>query len=173
MRTRISLNLIFPLFLMCCLATVAGFSTATRAGAKKPPKVQAQKQKAGEEKAEKEQAKKLVKVCSLNSIEANREFQRNVQIMQAQRRRVLQLQAELKQAQTETLKKGLEKELELAIKKLEEDNKKMAKAYGFSLNRNYVLVTEKASVFMYVTEGEAAKLEAEQKKSGTSGKKSR
>lgn len=107
---------------------------------------------------------KLVKVSTLGSVEANQEFQRNVQIMQAQRQRVMQLQAQLEQTQTKALKKGLKKELEAATKKLNEDNKKMAETYGFSLNRNYVLVVEKAHVYMAVSPEEAVKIEAETKK---------
>ena len=46
--------------------------------------------------------------------------------------------------------------------KLTEDNQKMIKAYGFSLERNYTLVTEVAHVFMFVSDEEAAKVEKEQ-----------
>ncbi len=119
--------------------------------------------KATAQAAEAEQ-QKLVKVSTLGSVEANQEFQRNVQIMQAERQRVIQLQTQLEQTQTKELKKGLEKELKAALKKLNDDNKKMVETYGFSLNRNYVLVVEKAHVYMAVSDEEAAQIEDEQKK---------
>lgn len=106
---------------------------------------------------------KLVKVSTLGSVEANQEFQRNVQIMQAQRQRVIQLQTQLDMAQTKGLKKNLKKELAAAMKKLNKDNKKMAETYGFSLNRNYVLVVEKAHIYMTVSDDEATKIDADRK----------
>ncbi|MBN1142597.1 MAG: hypothetical protein JXB25_12495 [Deltaproteobacteria bacterium] len=153
---------ILPLVLLCSGIVGVGFYCESMAAGKKPPEPAPVEGKADKEAAD----QKLVRVCSLNSVEANQEFQKNVRIMQAQKERVLQLQKELQQARTDDLKEGLKKELEEAVKKLEADNAKMVKAYGFSLNRRYLLVTEKASVFMYVTEEEAAKLEAEQKKAG-------
>jgi hypothetical protein len=43
--------------------------------------------------------------------------------------------------------------------KLNENNALMRKTYGFSLDRNYSVVIEKAHVYMFVTEEEAAQLE--------------
>ncbi|CAG36252.1 hypothetical protein [Desulfotalea psychrophila] len=108
---------------------------------------------------------KLVKVSTLDSVEANKEFQKNVQVMQLQRQRVIQLQNQLKQTQTKELKMSLQKEIEVAMKKLNEDNKKMIETYGFSLNRNYVLVVEKAHVYMAVSDEENKKIVAEHKQS--------
>lgn len=113
--------------------------------------------------AEKPAQQKLVKVCTLGSVEANQEFQRNVQIMQAQRQHLIQLQNKLEQAQDKKEKKKLEKEIDEAMQKLNDDNKKMAKTYGFSLNRNYVMVVEKAHVYMAVSDEEAAKIESQKK----------
>ncbi|WP_041279015.1 hypothetical protein [Desulfotalea psychrophila] len=106
---------------------------------------------------------KLVKVSTLSSVEANQEFQKNVQIMQLERQRVIQLQNQLKQAQTKDLKMSLKKEIDVAVKKINEDNNMMIKTYGFSLNRNYVLVVEKAHIYMTVSEDENKKIVAEQK----------
>jgi hypothetical protein len=46
------------------------------------------------------------------------------------------------------------------MKSLNDNNKKMIENYGFSLNRNYILVVEKAHIYMHVTPEEAAKVEA-------------
>lgn len=97
---------------------------------------------------------KLVRVSTLNSIEANQEFQRNVQVIQAQKQRVIQLQSALENSDDANLKK----ELDLAWDKLRDSNKKMTEAYGFSLARDYVLVVEKAHIYMAVSEEELAKI---------------
>ncbi len=107
---------------------------------------------------------KLVKVCTLNSAEANQEFQKNVQVMQAQRQRVIQLQSQLDQAQTKVMQKSLKEEIENAMEKLNKDNNQMSETYGFSLNRNYVLVVEKAHVYMAVSEDENLTIQANNKK---------
>ncbi|TIH12066.1 hypothetical protein D0S45_19195 [Marinifilum sp. JC120] len=108
--------------------------------------------------------KQLLKMSTLSSVEANQEFQRNVQIMQLQRQRVIQLQTQLEQAQTKELKKSLKKELKAATKKLNENNELMVKTYGFSLNRNYVLVVEKAHIYLELSPEEAKKMEKDKKK---------
>ncbi len=107
---------------------------------------------------------KLVKISTLNSIEANQEFQRNVQIMQAQRQSVFNLQAQMEKAHTEELKAELQKKIDAALKKLNDDNQQMLKVYGFSLSRNYVLVVEKAHIYMAVSAEEAEKINKEKKK---------
>ena len=55
----------------------------------------------------------------------------------------------------------LEKELEVLMTKLQENNEKMYNAYGFSLARDYTMVTEKSSIYMWVTEEEFEKYQAE------------
>lgn len=105
---------------------------------------------------------KLVKVSTLSTAEANQEFQRNVQIMQAQRQGVSELKQQLDKETNAAKKKELQTKFDEALKNLNENNQKMFKAYGFSLDRNYQLVIETAHVFMLVTDEEAAKIEKEQ-----------
>jgi hypothetical protein len=106
---------------------------------------------------------KLARVSTLNSIKANQEFNRNVQLMQAKRQRAAQLKTALDAEKDAKKKKDLQKQLDAAMKDLNENNQKMVKAYGFSLNRNYVLVVEKAHVYMQVSDDEAKKIEANAK----------
>ena len=113
--------------------------------------------------AKKEQ-KKIVRACTLNSVKANQEFNRNVQIVTAQRDLVVQLKQQLDAESSKSKKKDIQEKLDAALKKLNENNKKMTETYGFSLTRNYVLVTEKAHVYMIVSDEEAAKVEAANKK---------
>tara|TARA_B100000212_G_C27325997_1_gene512402 strand:- start:552 stop:1037 length:486 start_codon:yes stop_codon:yes gene_type:complete len=97
----------------------------------------------------------LVKVASLNTIEANKEFQKNVQLVQQQRALAVQILSKMQSTQDKDEHDNLKKQLDSLQKKLNENNNLMFKTYGFSLNRNYVLTVEKADVHMWVTEEEA------------------
>ncbi len=110
--------------------------------------------------AEKQQ--KLVRVSTLKTVEANREFQANVQVMQAQRQAAVELNAAHDKETNAAKKKEIKAKLDEAMAKLNENNQKMVKAYGFSLDRNYTLVIETAHVYMFVSDEEAAKIEKEQ-----------
>jgi len=106
----------------------------------------------------------LVKVASLNTIDANKEFQRNVQLVQQQRSLAAELLSKLENVQDEEEHKKLQSELDSLQQKLNENNQLMFKTYGFSLNRNYVLTVEKAHIHMWVTEEEAQKIQDTEKK---------
>lgn len=110
--------------------------------------------------ASKEQ--KLLKVCTLNTAQANKEFQANVQLVQAQRQLAIEANAAFEK-ETDTKKKAdLKKKLDALLAKLNENNQKMIKTYGFSLERSYTVSIEKADVYMLVTDEEAAKIEKAQ-----------
>ena len=91
---------------------------------------------------------KLVRVASLNTIEANKEFQKNVQLVQQQRALAVQILSKMQSTQDKDEHDVLKKQLDSLQKKLNENNDLMFKTYGFSLNRNYVLTVEKAHVHM-------------------------
>ena len=93
----------------------------------------------------------LQKVCTLNSIEANIEFQRNVQVMQGMYRRVLEQKQAIDRAQTQVLKDALQAEYDTLYQQLNENNQKMLENYNFTLNRNYEMVVEKSHVYVYAT----------------------
>ena len=97
----------------------------------------------------------LVKVATLNTIDANKEFQKNVQLVQQQRALAAQVLAKLNETKDKKEIKKLEAQLESLQNKLNENNQLMFKTYGFSLNRNYVLTVEKSHIFMWVNEEEA------------------
>ena len=94
---------------------------------------------------------KLVRVASLNTIEANKEFQKNVQLVQQQRALAVQILSKMQSTQDKDEHDVLKKQLDSLQKKLNDNNDLMFKTYGFSLNRNYVLTVEKAHVHMWVT----------------------
>ena len=110
--------------------------------------------------AEKQQ--KLVRVSTLKTVEANQEFQTNVQKMQAQRQVAVELNNALEKETNAAKKKELKAKADEALATLNANNQKMVKAYGFSLDRNYTLVIETAHVYMLVSDEEAAKIEKEQ-----------
>jgi flagellar biosynthesis component FlhA len=107
-----------------------------------------------------QQKLELVKVASLNTTESNREFQKNVQLVQQQRSLAVQLLSKLQNEQDEKKHAELKKQLDGLQAKLNENNKLMFKTYGFTLNRNYVLTVEKAHIHMWVTADEAAAIKA-------------
>lgn len=110
-------------------------------------------------KADAPKTQKLVQVSTLNTIEANREFQANVQLLQAQRQAAVELNTAIEREKDAAKQKELKVRLEALMAKLNENNALMRKTYGFSLDRNYSVVIEKAHVYMFVTEEEAAQLE--------------
>jgi hypothetical protein len=110
-------------------------------------------------KADAPKAQKIVQVSTLNTIEANREFQANVQLLQAQRQAAVELNTAIEREKDAAKQKELKGRLEALMTKLNENNALMRKTYGFSLDRNYSVVIEKAHVYMFVTEEEAAQLE--------------
>lgn len=113
---------------------------------------------------------KMIKIATLPNAEANREFQQNVQIVQAQRQLVLQLNEAWEKEKDAKKKEELKKELDKRLAELNENNAKMQKAYGFSLTRNYTVEIEVAHVYLHVTDEEAAKIEAEQAKAAKDAK---
>jgi len=110
----------------------------------------------GQDEGAMQKQDKYVKVSTLNSIEANQEFQRNVQLVQAQRQQAIQLNMAIEQATDPEKKAELSKQLEALTVKLNENNQTMLKRYGFTLNRNYQMVIEKSHIYMFVTDEEAA-----------------
>ena len=97
----------------------------------------------------------LVKVASLNTIDSNKEFQKNVQLVQQQRSLAAQVLSKIETSKNQKEKAELQAQFDSLQKKLNENNQLMFKTYGFSLNRNYVLTVEKSHIHMWVTEKEA------------------
>ncbi|MBI5690266.1 MAG: hypothetical protein HZC55_09205 [Verrucomicrobia bacterium] len=106
-----------------------------------------------------EKKQKLVRVSTLNTVEANREFQANVQLLQAQRQAAIELNAALEKEKDATKKKELKTQLDTLMAKLNENNATMVKTYGFSLDRNYTMVIERSHIYMLVSDEEAASVE--------------
>ncbi|MFM8335528.1 MAG: hypothetical protein ACKODK_08185 [Opitutaceae bacterium] len=122
------------------IAVAAGFAAAAQLnGAEAAPK------SAAAPAADTKQ-QKLVRVSTLNTIEANREFQTNVQLLQSQRQAAIEINAAHEKETDPAKKKELKSRLDAVIARLNENNDKMRKTYGFSIDRNYTVVIETAHV---------------------------
>ena len=106
---------------------------------------------------------KVVKVLTLNNAKAIQEFESNVQLVQAQRLAAEKLNTDMQSEKDVWKKAEMKKKLDDLMKQLNENNQQMVKHYGFSLTRNYIMQPDSASVYMVVSDEEAAKFEAEQK----------
>lgn len=106
---------------------------------------------------------KLVRIATLNGTDANREFQANVQLLQTQRQAAVELNAAMEKEKDAKKKKEIKTQLDQLLAKLNDNNAKMQKAYGFSLTRNYVVEIEKANIYLLVTDEEAATIEKAEK----------
>lgn len=114
---------------------------------------------------------KLVKIRSLDTVKDNDQFQANVQVLQAQRQKAVELSGQIERETDATKKKDLQKELDTLMAKLNENNQAMTKAYGFSLTRNYTIEIEKSNIYMLVTDEEAAQIEKAQKEANEKAEK--
>ena len=85
-----------------------------------------------------------------------------MQLVQTQRQQAIEMNAAMDKETNATKKKEIKTKLDELMVKLNDNNQKMVKAYGFSLERNYTVVIEKAHVYMFVSDEEAAKFEKEQ-----------
>ena len=128
--------------------------------------LQIQDDTAGSEEAAAAQAQqqKFILVSTLNTREANREFDQNVRLVQLQRQRAIELNNAIQTAQTDAARDGLQKELDQVMAKLNENNQKMLQAYGFTLTRSYTRVIETSSIFMQVSDEEAKQFEEDRRR---------
>jgi hypothetical protein len=97
-------------------------------------------------------------VSTIKGIPNNYEFQQNVQIVQNQRNRVVELNNRRTAAITTPEKEALGHLIETEGKQLDENNKKMYEAYGFSLAQQYWLQIHKSRVYSPITDEEYNKL---------------
>lgn len=109
---------------------------------------------------------KFAHVATISGVAENNIFRQNVQLVQTQRNRLVQLKAAIDQTKDADAKKKLEDEFKKSEETLIKNNEEMTKTYGFSLVRNYVMEIEESKLFMAVTEEEFAKQKAEADKSG-------
>jgi hypothetical protein len=157
-----SLNTV--LILAACLLAACSPSSDSSGVAKAPePSATAARPEASRENIPQiieQNGQKLAFVSAIRSVELNREFQRNVQIVQQQRAGAVELKKRVDEAKPEE-KAALQAQLDEAIKSLDANNTIMTKTYGFSLLRNYVIFFAKTRLHTPLNDEEFAKLSPE------------
>ena len=109
----------------------------------------------------------LVQIATLNSPDANNEFTRNVQIMQARVREIANMNTLLAEEEDAAAKRAVENQIKELIRRVNEDNKKMADTYRYTLNRKYIRNIEQATVFIQLSDEDVA---AVKKQAGEEGR---
>lgn len=99
-------------------------------------------------------------IAKIPGAAANDQFRHNVQVMQAQRDRLVQMNNVLAKMPEGEDKTKLQAEAKTFGERLEADNKTMIEKYGFSLTRNYLLQVVESKLYTAVTEEEFLKAEA-------------
>lgn len=100
---------------------------------------------------------KFIHVSTIGTVDANRQFMQNVNLVNQQRRQISILDEARKLVSTKEAQDALAKEIENAAKKLAENNQTMAKSYGYSLDRKYIHAIVKTRVFIKLTDEEYKK----------------
>ena len=145
------------------LALAAPLAPAQNAPAPTPPAAPgatdaAAKPQPNPEEVIEQEDKKFLLVSTIKTQATNREFQNNVDIIRQQRNIAIDLKRRIDQALTTPEKEALQQKLDEAVKKLDEDNKLMAKTYGFSLMRNYMLQIAKTQLYLPLTDEQYEKI---------------
>ncbi|MCD8283867.1 MAG: hypothetical protein LUD39_03265 [Opitutae bacterium] len=96
---------------------------------------------------------KFIHVSTISTAAANEQFMRNVQLVQQQRQALVSLNRILSPEE----KAAIATQLKNREENLNKNNAEMAKAYGFSLARDYVHQLVRTRVFLKLTEEEYAK----------------
>ena len=102
-------------------------------------------------------------IASINGIAENDIFRQNVQLVQVQRNRLVQLKQALEKATSEEDKTKLNEEFAKSEEVLKKNNEEMVKRYGFTLMRNYLLEVEEARLYTPLTDEEFQKIEESKK----------
>lgn len=117
-------------------------------------------------------ADRLVRIARLETPGTNNEFTRNVEIMQARVRKVANLN-QLLAAETEpAAREKIEIQIAELMQRINDDNKRMAESYGYSLTRRYVRNIEKATVLLVLSDKEVERIRVDAEAKGNEPPKS-
>lgn len=106
---------------------------------------------------------KFLHVSTLSSVEANREFIHNVQLIGQLRQTLIKLGEHRKMAFTEEERKATDEKIKELTEQLNTGDRTMADHYGYSLSRDYVHVPVVTYVYLKLTEEEYSKMKEEEK----------
>lgn len=102
----------------------------------------------------------LYPVVTINTVEANQQFQSNVQIMQDFRQQIMNASKTIELETDETKKAEAQQQLEQALEKLNTNNTKMVELYGYSLERDYEYTIDISDLYLELSRKEISELEA-------------
>lgn len=91
---------------------------------------------------------RLVRVVTLNSQEAVREFQRNVATVRQQKAQIAQLEARIAGLGSSPERRELERQRAALVARYQQNNLTMANTYGFSPDRQYTMIIEKSQLWV-------------------------
>lgn len=103
----------------------------------------------------------LYQVATINTVAANQQFQRNVQIMQNFRQQIMAATQTIEQETDETIKAEAQQQLEQALQQLNDNNNKMVELYGYSLEREYEYTINSSDLYLQLSRKEISQMEAE------------
>ena len=104
---------------------------------------------------------KFILASTIRTVEANRQFMQNVNLVNRQRKQIQTLVEANKIVTKKAAHDALTEEIDAATKKLQENNRTMAKSYGYSLARNYIHAVVKSRIFVKLTDAEYEKAKAD------------
>jgi uncharacterized membrane protein YhiD involved in acid resistance len=100
-------------------------------------------------------------IATIEGVEANDVFRQNVQLVQTQRQRLVQIKQALDNASTKEEEKAkLKEEFDKSEDVLKKNNEEMVKNYGFSLMRNYLLDVEESQLYTALNDDEVKNIDA-------------
>lgn len=99
-------------------------------------------------------------LLTIKTVKANQDFQNNVQLMQSLRNKIIQAKQALELETDEAKQAERQAQIDAATAKLIENNKRMTKAYRYSLNRNYQYIIEESDLYLQLSREEISALEA-------------
>ncbi|MDR0535084.1 MAG: hypothetical protein LBG65_01805 [Puniceicoccales bacterium] len=107
------------------------------------------------------EGKVFLYIAAIDGVEANDLFRQNVQLVQNQRNRLVQIKQSLDAPGGDAdAKAKLKEEFDKSEETLKKNNEEMVKLYGFSLMRNYLLEVEESQLYVALSKEEADKAAA-------------
>jgi hypothetical protein len=101
---------------------------------------------------------KFYLISTIKTIQANHEFQTNVQIVQSRRDFLIELHRRKEQAITTPEKEALQWNIEEVGNQLKSEDQQMQKTYGFSITRNYMVQIIKSRIYAPISDEDYNKL---------------
>lgn len=100
-------------------------------------------------------------VSTIQGVGNNIQYEQNVQALNNQYQIMQSMQLSMQVSKDETVKAGLQKELDELVKQFNEDRKLMFDTYGYTMEYQYVPVPETTHLYRMLTQKEVDELQKE------------